>query len=90
MTKCIVITGASKGIGRAAAHVLVEDGWSVIGIARSSPQSFPGAFMEADLADQRSTLALANDLALAETCLELSTMSALPSMKRLALPGKRA
>ena len=31
MKKYIVITGASKGIGRAAADALVEDGWSVIG-----------------------------------------------------------
>jgi 3-oxoacyl-[acyl-carrier protein] reductase len=63
MTKCIVITGASKGIGRAAADVLVEQGWSVIGVARSAPQPFPGIFIETDLADQNQTRALANDLA---------------------------
>ena len=40
ITNFIVITGASKGIGRAAADALVEQGWSVIGIARSSsPQA---------------------------------------------------
>jgi 3-oxoacyl-[acyl-carrier protein] reductase len=55
MTKYIVITGASKGIGRAAADALVEQGWSVIGIARSCPQSFPGAFIEKDLADPNQT-----------------------------------
>jgi 3-oxoacyl-[acyl-carrier protein] reductase len=69
MPKCIVITGASKGIGRAAADVLVEQGWSVIGIARGSPQSFPGVFIEADLADQNLTRALANDLAARENVL---------------------
>jgi 3-oxoacyl-[acyl-carrier protein] reductase len=63
MTKSIVITGASKGIGRAAADALVEQGWSVIGIARSSPRSFPGVFIETDLADQDQTGALARDLA---------------------------
>ncbi len=63
MTNFIVITGASKGIGRAAADALVEQGWSVIGIARSSPRSFPGVFIEKDLADQNQTRALANDLA---------------------------
>lgn len=63
MTKCIVITGASKGIGRAAADALVEKGWSVIGIARSSPRSFPGVFIETDLADRGQTGALAKDLA---------------------------
>ncbi len=63
MTKSIVITGASKGIGRATADALFEQGWSVIGIARSAPQSFPGQFIQADLADQDQTLALAKELA---------------------------
>jgi 3-oxoacyl-[acyl-carrier protein] reductase len=63
MTKFIAITGASKGIGRAAADVLVEQGWSVIGVARTSPQTFPGLFIEADLTDQKLTQTLAIDLA---------------------------
>jgi 3-oxoacyl-[acyl-carrier protein] reductase len=63
MTKFIVITGASKGIGRSAADALVEQGWSVIGVSRRSPEVFPGVFIEADLADQKQTRALADDLA---------------------------
>ena len=63
MRKSIVITGASKGIGRAAAGPLSEQGWSVIGVARSSPRHFPGVFIETDLADQSQTYALAKDLA---------------------------
>jgi len=62
MVRSIVITGASKGIGRAAADALAEGGWSVIGVARSSPASFPGVFVEADLADRRKTQDLAEDL----------------------------
>ena len=62
MTKSIVITGASKGIGRAAADTLASNGWSVIGIARSSPKHFPGEFIEANLADRRQTESLASDL----------------------------
>jgi 3-oxoacyl-[acyl-carrier protein] reductase len=62
MVRSIVITGASKGIGRATADALVKDGWSVIGIARSSPPNFPGVFVEADLADRRKTQDLAEDL----------------------------
>lgn len=60
--KFIVITGASKGIGYAAAHALADAGWSVIGVARKSPEHFPGTFIEADLADDGKTQALANDL----------------------------
>jgi 3-oxoacyl-[acyl-carrier protein] reductase len=62
MDRSIVITGASKGIGRAAAYALVEDGWSVIGAARSSPTNFPEVFIEADLADREKTQVLADDL----------------------------
>ena len=59
MTKFIVVTGASEGIGRAAVDALVDDGWSVIGVARTSPRHFPGAFIETDL----KTQALADHLA---------------------------
>lgn len=60
--KFIVITGASKGIGHAAAHALAAAGWSVIGVARQSPEHFPGTFIEVDLADRGKTQSLANDL----------------------------
>lgn len=63
MARTIVITGASKGIGRAAADALVEQGWSVIGVARTSPAHFPGTFIEANLADDTQTRTLARDLA---------------------------
>ena len=62
MKKFIVITGASKGIGHAAANALVDSGWSVIGVARNAPQSFPGEFIETDLADRDETQAMADDL----------------------------
>ena len=63
MDKNIVITGASKGIGRAAADALSQHGWSVIGIARTAPAQFPGVFIESDLSDARATQALAGRLA---------------------------
>ena len=62
MVRSIVITGASKGIGRATADALVEGGWSVIGVARSSPANFPGVFIKTDLADRKKTQDLADDL----------------------------
>src|ERR1700739_1749342 len=63
MRKSIVITGASKGIGHAAADPLAQQGWSCIGVARSAPRHFPGVFIETDLADENQTYALAKDLA---------------------------
>jgi 3-oxoacyl-[acyl-carrier protein] reductase len=63
MRKSIVITGASKGIGRATADALAEQGWAVIGVARSVPESFPGEFFSADLGDREQTVALAKVLA---------------------------
>lgn len=47
-----LITGASRGIGRATAEILSRSNWDVIGVARTDPQDgFPGTFIELDLLD---------------------------------------
>ena len=54
-----LITGASRGIGRATAELLASAGTRVIGIARTPPaDDFPGAFFAADLADRKATAAV--------------------------------
>lgn len=51
-----LITGASRGIGRALANRLAAAGGTVIGLARTAPEDdFPGAFFTADLADRAAT-----------------------------------
>lgn len=62
MNRTIVVTGASKGIGRATSDLLAANGWKVIGIARNRPAAFPGEFYVVDLGDPTATAALAANL----------------------------
>ncbi len=59
--RTFLITGASKGIGRALAERLHKAGHAVIGIARHPDPGFPGDMVSLDLSDR-----LATDAALAE------------------------
>lgn len=51
----VLITGASKGIGRAVADRVAEMGDIPVGLARSRPASCAGEFYEVDLADRTAT-----------------------------------
>ena len=53
--KQVLITGASKGIGLAIAQLLSDSGYTVIGLARSSNESFPGELFTCDLGNIEQT-----------------------------------
>ena len=50
MSRTVLISGASKGIGRALAERLTTQGHTVIGIARANDATFPGDLRTVDLA----------------------------------------
>jgi 3-oxoacyl-[acyl-carrier protein] reductase len=62
--RTILITGASKGIGRALSERLAASGHHVVGISRSADDTaFPGTLVPTDLADRRATDETLRDLA---------------------------
>jgi len=61
----VLITGASRGIGRAIAVRLLEDGYEVVNFSRGAPAApLPGeTFVSVDLADARRTREAVAELA---------------------------
>lgn len=54
--RTFLVTGASKGIGRALSERLARDGHRVIGIARRADDpTFPGTLVSLDLSDRKAT-----------------------------------
>jgi len=64
MTKrTFLVTGASKGIGRALSTRLSDAGHHVVGIARGQDPSFPGTLVSVDLDDSKASAEAFADLA---------------------------
>ncbi|MBZ9810257.1 SDR family oxidoreductase [Mesorhizobium sp. BR1-1-9] len=64
MTKrTFLVTGASKGIGRALSTRLAAAGHHVVGIARGADPSFPGTLVPIDLFDSKAAAEALADLA---------------------------
>nr|WP_201263824.1 SDR family oxidoreductase [Bradyrhizobium canariense] len=62
MKRTFLVTGASKGIGRALCERLSALGHNVVGLARSSDPTFPGTLVSVDLADRHATDEALRDL----------------------------
>jgi 3-oxoacyl-[acyl-carrier protein] reductase len=61
--RTFLITGASKGIGRALSERLAASGHHVVGVARSADDStFPGTLVSVDLAERGGTDKALRDL----------------------------
>ena len=57
--RTVLITGASRGIGRASVQLFAESGWRVIGLDRDTYDGEfpdPGLFLQADLAQSQALI----------------------------------
>ena len=62
MTRTVLISGASKGIGRSLSHRLARRGDRVVGMSRGADSSFPGDLRTVDLADRQATSAALHEI----------------------------
>jgi 3-oxoacyl-[acyl-carrier protein] reductase len=63
LQRTFLVTGASKGIGRAISTRLAEAGHHVVGVARGPDAAFPGTLVSIDLGDSKASAEALADLA---------------------------
>jgi 3-oxoacyl-[acyl-carrier protein] reductase len=79
--RTFLVTGASKGIGRALSHRLTRAGHRVVGIARRT-EDFPGELVMADLAKRDETVAALDVLTVNLHSAVHTVQSILPELRR--------
>lgn len=62
MRRTVLISGATRGIGRALAERLAQQGHAVVGIARRGDAGFPGELRTVDLSDRNATAAAMREI----------------------------
>ena len=62
VSRTVLISGASKGIGRSLAERLAGLGHKVVGIARTPDATFPGQLYTADLSDRTAISVVVQDI----------------------------
>ena len=80
-----LVTGGSRGIGRAIVARLVEDGYEVVNFSRGAPEALlPGeTFRSVDLGDAAATVAAARELAAERPVLNLVNNAGMIQVARL-------
>ena len=84
--KTIVVTGASRGIGRGIADHLQQNGYHVIGVSRSEPEGDPEfEWRQADVSDYESLRSAFSDLRRKSNLYALINSAAVASMNLLPI-----
>ncbi|WP_181408925.1 SDR family NAD(P)-dependent oxidoreductase [Schumannella soli] len=77
MTKRVVVTGASSGIGEATARRFAANGWEVVGVARRAERL---AGLQAEIGLVPIVVDLSDDAALARAAAEISALGPLDAL----------
>jgi 3-oxoacyl-[acyl-carrier protein] reductase len=83
MKRTLVVTGASRGLGRHIAEAALTSGYNVIGLARNSPQGLPFELRICDVAEREKVDSAFADLRKESTLYALINAASIASMNLL-------